>query len=83
MSDNDQTIHCKDCKTDFVFTESEQKFYADKGFQTPKRCKPCRDLRKSQSNQTPVQTEQQYAPSDDGYSSARGHRKGGRRDNNY
>lgn len=79
MSDTDQTLNCKDCKTDFVFTASEQKFYTDKGFQTPKRCKACRDLRKAQNNQAPPPVEQ---PVPDEYQPSRGRqRKGGRRDN--
>ncbi len=43
----DQTIGCKDCGTDFVFTVREQEFYAEKGLRNaPTRCKPCRDKRK-------------------------------------
>ena len=35
---------------EFVFTASEQQFYADKGFQNePGRCKACRDKRKAQN----------------------------------
>ena len=36
----DKTLKCKDCGTEFVFTASEQEFYAEKGFQNePQRCK--------------------------------------------
>ncbi len=46
----DKTLKCKDCGAEFVFTASEQEFYAEKGFQNePQRCKPCRDARKSQN----------------------------------
>lgn len=38
-----ELIKCKDCGGDFAFTEGEQIFYQDKGFDPPKRCKPCRD----------------------------------------
>jgi DNA replicative helicase MCM subunit Mcm2 (Cdc46/Mcm family) len=44
----DKTIVCQDCGQEFVFSESEQKFYEERGFQDPKRCKPCRDQRKAQ-----------------------------------
>lgn len=44
----DQQIQCGDCGTQFAFTESEQQFYAQKGLAAPKRCKGCRDARKSQ-----------------------------------
>ena len=46
----DKTLKCKDCGAEFVFTASEQEFYAEKGFQNePLRCKPCRDARKNQA----------------------------------
>lgn len=43
----DETIVCKDCGKEFVFTVGEQEFYAEKGFQNePVRCKECRQARK-------------------------------------
>jgi CxxC-x17-CxxC domain-containing protein len=46
----DQTIVCKDCGSDFVFTAREQEFYAEKGLRNaPTRCKPCRDKRKQEN----------------------------------
>ncbi len=39
---SDITIVCKDCGKEFVFTEGEQEFYAQKGFTQPLRCKECR-----------------------------------------
>jgi hypothetical protein len=45
----DKTLVCKDCGTEFVFTEGEQAFYAEKGFENePQRCKECRIARKQQ-----------------------------------
>lgn len=38
----DQTIKCKDCGTDFIWTADEQDFYQQKGFNAPLRCKDCR-----------------------------------------
>lgn len=47
----DKTIKCKDCNTDFVFTESEQAFYKEKGFENePQRCPACRAAKKQQRN---------------------------------
>lgn len=44
---SDTEITCQDCKTTFLFTEQDQDFYAEKGFTPPKRCKPCRQVRKA------------------------------------
>jgi CxxC-x17-CxxC domain-containing protein len=43
----DKTIVCKDCSTSFVFTESEQAFYREKGYDNePQRCLECRAAKK-------------------------------------
>lgn len=45
----DKTLTCKDCNADFVFTEGEQAFYQEKGFQNePQRCPTCRQAKKQQ-----------------------------------
>lgn len=45
----DKTLKCKDCGADFIFTEGEQAFYAEKGFENePQRCAECRKARKQQ-----------------------------------
>ena len=47
----DKTLVCKDCGKDFVFTEGEQAFYKEKGFDNePQRCADCRKARKQQNN---------------------------------
>ena len=46
----DKTIKCQDCGKEFVFTEREQEFCIEKGFEPPKRCKACRDARKNKYN---------------------------------
>ena len=47
----DKTLKCRDCGSDFVWTASEQDFYAQKGFEnSPTRCPNCRQLRKQQFN---------------------------------
>lgn len=42
----DKTIPCVDCGQSFVFTVKDQDFFKKQGFYEPRRCKPCRDLRK-------------------------------------
>ncbi len=43
----DKTLVCRDCSQEFVFSASEQEFYAEKGFQNePGRCPTCRQARK-------------------------------------
>ena len=45
---SDKTLTCRDCGTSFVFTSSEQEFYASKGFTNePSRCPNCRAARKA------------------------------------
>jgi len=45
----DQTLKCKDCGADFVWTASEQDFYKQKGFDNPPaRCPKCRQAKKQQ-----------------------------------
>lgn len=42
----DKEITCSDCGQSFVFTDREQAFFQEKGFNPPKRCKTCRDKKK-------------------------------------
>ncbi|MGI6777266.1 MAG: zinc-ribbon domain-containing protein [Acetivibrionales bacterium] len=43
----DKTLTCKDCGNDFIFSEGEQEFYKEKGFENePQRCPDCRKARK-------------------------------------
>lgn len=46
----DKKIKCQDCGEDFIFTERDQIFYQEKGFEPPKRCKLCRNARKDRFN---------------------------------
>lgn len=51
MDFQDRPLQCLDCKNEFIFTAGEQEFYERKGFkEIPKRCKPCRDARKTRRN---------------------------------
>ncbi len=44
---SDRTLTCADCSTQFVFTASEQQFYADRQYSDPRRCPSCRAARKA------------------------------------
>ena len=35
-------ITCMSCGNDFDFSDEDQQFFREKGFEDPKRCKPCR-----------------------------------------
>lgn len=49
----DKTIACKDCGAEFIFNESEQAFYKEKGFENePQRCPSCRAAKKQQRRNT-------------------------------
>lgn len=46
----DKTLTCKDCGGEFVFTEREQQFFAEKGFANqPLRCRECRQARRARN----------------------------------
>ncbi len=52
MAFEDKTLTCKDCGCEFVFSASEQEFYAEKGFvNEPGRCRSCRASRKAHSGE--------------------------------
>lgn len=44
-------IVCKDCGKEFEFTLGEQKFFEEKGFASPVRCKTCRDAKKKKNEE--------------------------------
>lgn len=46
---SDQTLMCRDCGSQFVWTAGEQEFYQKKGFDNaPTRCPACREKRKAE-----------------------------------
>lgn len=48
----DKMLICKDCGVEFAFTEGEQAFYKEKGFENePVRCPDCRKARKNTRRQ--------------------------------
>ena len=47
----DETLTCRDCGNSFVFSASEQAFFAEKGFQNkPSRCQACRAAKRAAQN---------------------------------
>ena len=46
----DKNLTCADCGQEFVFTASEQDFYAQRNFTEPRRCASCRASRKAARN---------------------------------
>jgi len=56
----DETLTCRDCGNEFVFSASEQAFFAEKGFQNkPSRCQACRAAKRAQNGGT-TNTRQMY-----------------------
>src|SRR4030081_3509493 len=52
MAFTDQTLYCRDCNQEFVFTTGEQEFYASRGLtNAPSRCPSCRAARKASGGQ--------------------------------
>ena len=43
----DKFITCIDCGDEFLFTASEQAYFTSKELSQPKRCKACRDYRRT------------------------------------
>jgi CxxC-x17-CxxC domain-containing protein len=69
---NDKNLTCADCGQEFVFTASEQDFYAQRGFTEPRRCPSCRASRKAARN-----AEGGGSSYGGGYSSSGGYSSGG------
>ena len=42
---DDQNLVCSECGNDFLFSERDQEFFAQKGYSQPKRCPSCRAKR--------------------------------------
>lgn len=45
-------LTCQDCGNPFEFTAEEQQFFAEKGFEDPKRCSKCRSAKKDSRRAT-------------------------------
>ena len=49
MAFEDQTLRCRDCAADFVWTAGEQSFFQEKGLvNQPQRCPNCRSQKRLQ-----------------------------------
>lgn len=49
----DRYLTCRDCGEEFLFSVSEQEFFAEKGFTNdPGRCPQCRAARKNQNRRS-------------------------------
>lgn len=58
MDFEDKMILCEDCGKEFAHTVEDQKRYAERGFTAdPKRCRECREVRKTKSAQAPPRRE--------------------------
>jgi hypothetical protein len=57
----DQQLQCEDCFEFFVWTRGEQRYFADKQFSQPKRCRPCRAKRKQSKELKAANAEQANA----------------------
>jgi hypothetical protein len=44
----EQTIKCVDCRAEFTWGAREHEFFADLGYAPPKRCKRCKDIKKTE-----------------------------------
>jgi hypothetical protein len=71
----DVTLACRDCGTDFIFTAGEQRFFTERGFKTPSRCKACRNLKKARQDTAPVEVGPGFAGYPTPPSSDRGRRQ--------
>jgi CxxC-x17-CxxC domain-containing protein len=71
----DQTLTCRDCGQEFIFTAGEQAFYAEREYTPPQRCPSCRAARKSQRNSGGGYGADNYGGG--GYSSGGGRSSGG------
>ena len=53
MTYTDETLTCRDCNQEFIWTTGEQEFYASRGLQNkPGRCPDCRTAAKAQRGES-------------------------------
>lgn len=49
----DKALTCLECGNEFILSSDEQEFYDERGFEEPKRCRPCRQKpRRERSERT-------------------------------
>ena len=49
-----QMIQCQGCHGEFEFSVADQRFFKEKGFENPKRCRKCREERKRSMQERPM-----------------------------
>jgi CxxC-x17-CxxC domain-containing protein len=76
----DKTLTCADCGQQFVFTASEQDFYAQRGFTEPRRCPADRAARKAARQSSGAGYSSGYTSD---YSSGGSYSSGGYGDSGY
>ena len=64
---SDKTLTCADCGQQFVFTASEQDFYAQRGFTEPRRCPADRAARKAARQSSGAGYSSGYSDAGGGY----------------
>ncbi|TYQ16105.1 UNVERIFIED_CONTAM: putative zinc ribbon protein [Acetivibrio alkalicellulosi] len=65
----DKNLICKDCGSEFIFSEGEQTFYKEKGFENePQRCTTCRQAKKQQKRSNNNYNRDNRTTSNRGYS---------------
>jgi CxxC-x17-CxxC domain-containing protein len=80
----DRVLTCADCGQDFVFSASDQEFYAGRGFTDPRRCPSCRASRRAARGETGYGSSAggygsggSYSSTSGGYTSGGGYSAGG------
>lgn len=44
----DRVVLCRDCRQEFTFSAGEQRFFEQRGLQSPRRCSVCREEKRKQ-----------------------------------
>lgn len=73
----DRVLACADCGQEFVFSASDQEFYAGRGFTDPRRCPSCRASRRAARGQTGYGGGYGASGGGGGYSSGSSYSSGG------
>jgi CxxC-x17-CxxC domain-containing protein len=71
MSGSDLLLTCSDCGQEFTFTAGEQQFFQERGYSSPRRCKPCRQAKQGAGGGGGGHTAS-HAQHDGGYSAGSG-----------
>lgn len=56
ISVGDLVRSCRNCGASFPFTEGEQAFYLEHGYQPPAYCPDCRDMRRAVSGESQLRS---------------------------